>query len=153
MNDAVCEIFKSGRWDELNRSAFVTFKYHNPENLIFQHFPIKEKVNNPYKNSSLQAVNRSQNGIIIDTLNSVDIVEIVKCRDVVLEVYEGFFCYHMECNPYIVFVNGMVAKRDLYNKQGKELLQTVFKKLFTRFTEERSGGMLKISVNVLRKTD
>ena len=40
----------------------------------------------------------------------------------------SIFCYKMQYNPYIDFVNDMVAKRDLYNKQGKDLLQTLFKK-------------------------
>ena len=47
MNESICTLFNSGRWNELNRSAVLTIKYHNPENLIFQHLPIKEKINNP----------------------------------------------------------------------------------------------------------
>ena len=49
MNDAICYLFNSGKWNQLNRSAFLTIKYHNPQSLIFQHLPIKEKNNNPYK--------------------------------------------------------------------------------------------------------
>ena len=59
MNNAVCELFKSGGWDELNTSAFLTVKYHNPENLMFQHIPIKEKVKNSYKNNRIKEINRS----------------------------------------------------------------------------------------------
>ena len=44
MNDAVCELLNSGRWIQLTRSAFSTVKNQNPENLIFQHTPRKEKV-------------------------------------------------------------------------------------------------------------
>ena len=44
MSDAFCRLFISGRWNELNRSAFLTIKYHNPENLVFQHLAIKEKI-------------------------------------------------------------------------------------------------------------
>ena len=47
MSDAICTLFNTGRWNELNRSAFLTIKYHNPENLIFQHLPIKEKNRKP----------------------------------------------------------------------------------------------------------
>ena len=47
MNDAICYLFNSQKWKQLNRSAFLTIKYHNPENLIFQHLPVKEKVKNP----------------------------------------------------------------------------------------------------------
>ena len=128
MNDAICCLFNSGRWNELNRSAFLTVKYHNPKNLIFQHLPIKEKIKNPYKNNRFEEINRMRNGIIIDTLTSVDIVEIVKCGDVILEVFEGFFCHNLEFNPYTEFVSDMFEKRDLFKSQGKELLQNLVKK-------------------------
>ena len=49
MSDAVCSLFNSGRWNELNRCAFLTVKYHNPENLVFQHVPLKEIINNSCK--------------------------------------------------------------------------------------------------------
>ena len=77
MNDAVCSLFNSGRWKDLNRSAFQTVKYHYPENLIFQHLPVK-KTNSSYKNNRLEEINRMRTGIIIDTLPSVDVVEIVR---------------------------------------------------------------------------
>ena len=75
MSDAVCTLIKSGRWDELNRTTFLTVKYHNPENLLFQHFPVREKINNPYKNNRLEDINIMRSGIRIDTLTSVDIIE------------------------------------------------------------------------------
>ena len=129
MSDAVCTLFNSGRWNELNRSAFLTIKYHNPANLVFQHLPIKEKIKNPYKKNRLEEINRMRNGIIIDTLSSVDIVEIVKCRGVILEVYEGFFCHNLEYNPYTEFVTDMFEIRDMFKSQGKELLQNLAKKI------------------------
>ena len=129
MNDAICYLFNSGKWNQLNRSAFLTVKYHNPENLIFQHLPIKEKIANPYKNNRLDEVNRMRNGIIIDTLTSIDIVEIVKCGGVILEVFEGFFCHNLEYNPYTEFVTDMFEKRDLLKSQGKDLLQNLAKKI------------------------
>ena len=129
MSDAVCTLFNSGRWNELNRSAFLTIKYHNPANLGFQHLPIKEKIKNPYKNNRLEEINRMRNGLIIDTLTSVDIVEIVKCRGVILEVYEGFFCHNLEYNPYTEIVTDMFEKRDMLKSQGKELLQNLAKKI------------------------
>ena len=67
LSDAVCTLFNSGGWNELNRSAFLTIKYHNPENLIFQHLPVKEKVENPCKSNRLEEINRMRVGIIIDT--------------------------------------------------------------------------------------
>ena len=44
MNNAICYLFNSGKWNQLNRSAFLTVKHHNPENLIFQHLPVKKKL-------------------------------------------------------------------------------------------------------------
>ena len=129
MNDAVCYLFNSGKWNQLNRSAFLTIKYHNPENLIFQHLPIKKKIKNPYKNNRFEEINRMRNGIIIDTLTSVDIVETVKCGGVILEVFEGFFCHNLEYNPYTEFVTDMFQKRDMFKSQGKELLQNLPKKI------------------------
>ena len=129
MNESFCTLFNSGRWNELNRSAFLTVKYHNPENLIFQHLPVKEKFKNPYKNNRLEEINRMRNGIIIDTLTSVDIVEIVKYGGVILEVFEGFFCHNLEFNPYTEFVTDMFEKRDLFKSRGKDLLQNLAKKI------------------------
>ena len=86
MEESNCTLFNSGRWPELNRSAFLTIKYHIPENLTFQHLPIKEKIENPYKNNRFEEINRMGKGIIIDTLTSIDIVEIVKCGGVILEI-------------------------------------------------------------------
>ena len=96
MTDAVCKSFISGGWGELNRFAFVTIKYHNPEILIFQHIPIREKVINPQKNNRLEAVNPSRNGVITDSLNSFDNIEIVKGGGSVLEVFEGLFGHTMQ---------------------------------------------------------
>ena len=129
MNDAICYLFNSGKWNQLNRFAFLTVKYHNNENQIFQHLPVKEKIKNPYKNNRFEEINRMRNGIIIDTLTSVDIVEIVKCHGVILEVFEGFFCHNLEYNPYTEFVTDMFEKRDLFKSQGKDLLQNLAKKI------------------------
>ena len=74
MSDAVCSLFNTGRWNELNRSAFLTVESHNPENLIFQHIPIGGTIENPYKNNRLEEITRERNGVKIDTLTSVDIV-------------------------------------------------------------------------------
>ena len=129
MNDSICTLFNNGRWNELNRSAFLTVKHHNPPNLIFQHLPIKEKIENPYKNNRLEGINRMRNGIIIDTLTSIDIVEIVKYGGIILEIFEGFFCHNREYNPYTEFVTDMFEKRDLFKSQGKDLLQNLAKKI------------------------
>ena len=80
----------------------------------------------------------------------MDIVEIVKCGRNNLEVYEGFFCQTMQNSPYIEFVNDMVAKRNRYKKQGKDLLQTLFIRISTQYMEVTSDGMLTTNVSVLQ---
>ena len=54
MSYVFCSLFKSGRWNELYTSAFLTVKDHNPENLVFQQLPLKEKNKNPYKNIRIE---------------------------------------------------------------------------------------------------
>ena len=70
-----------------------------------------------------------RNGVLIDTLKSVDILEIVKCGGVILEVFEEFFCHNLEFHPYTEFVTDMFEKRDLLKSQGKYLLQNLAKKI------------------------
>ena len=53
-------------------------------------------------------------GVIVDTLTSVDIVEVVKCGGVTLKVFEGFFCYNLEYNPYTEFVTDIFEKKEIY---------------------------------------
>ena len=100
--------------------CFLTVKYHNPENLVFQHLPLEEKFNDPYKINRLEKSSRMRNGIIIDTLTSVDMVEIVNFGEIVLEAFEGFFCHNLEYNPYTKFVTHIFERRDLFNSQGKD---------------------------------
>ena len=67
MSNAVCSLFNSGNWNELTRCASLTVKYHNPENLVFQLFPVKEKKNESFKNNRLEEIIRMRSAIIIDT--------------------------------------------------------------------------------------
>ena len=67
--------------------------------------------------------------VIIDTLTSVDIVEIVKCGGVILEVFEGFLCHNLEYKRYTEFVANMFEKRDSFKSQEKDLLQNLGKKI------------------------
>ena len=114
MNESICTFFNSGKWNEFNRSAFLTVNYHNPENLIFQHLPIKEQIKKPFKNNRLEEVSRTRNGIIIDASTSVDNVEKLKYGGVILDVNEGFFCHDLKYNPYTEFVTDKFEKRDLF---------------------------------------
>ena len=62
-------------------------------------------------------------------MTSVDIVEIVKCGGVILEVNETFFRHNLEYNPYTQFVTNIFEKRDFFKSQGKDLLQNLAKKI------------------------
>ena len=64
-------------------------------------------------------------GIIIDTLTTIDIVEIVKCGGNFLELYEAFLNHNLGYNPYTEFVTDIFEKIDLIKSQGKELLQNL----------------------------
>ena len=57
------------------------------------------------------------NGKKIDTLTSVDSVEVVKYGGIVLEVFDGFFHHNIEHNPYTEFVTVLFQKRDLFKSQ------------------------------------
>ena len=52
-----------------------------------------------------------RNGIIIDTLTNVDIVEIAKWGGFILVVFEEFFYHNLDYNPYTDFVTDMFEKR------------------------------------------
>ena len=109
--------------------CFLTVKFHNPGNLVFQHLPVKEKIKNPYKNNRLEELERLRNGVIIDTLTSVDTAGIVKYGGIVLEVFEGFFCHNLEYNNYTEFATDMFEKRDFFKSQVKNSLQILAKKI------------------------
>ena len=82
------EDMKDELFDKLNTgsfnqgSAILKIKYYNPENLIVQHLPVKDK-------EKQIEINRMRNGHIIQNLTSVDILENVKIVGKVIEIYEG----------------------------------------------------------------
>ena len=72
MKKSIRSSFNSGRWTELIRSAFLTLKNHNRENLVFQHLPVKGNLITRMKTNRTEEVNRMRIGIITDTLKIVD---------------------------------------------------------------------------------
>ena len=56
-------------------------------------------INIPYKSNRLEEIDKSRRGVIVNILNSVDTVELVKCGGVVLEATEGFLCHDMQKKP------------------------------------------------------
>ena len=153
MSDAFYSLLNSGRWSHLNKSAVLTVKHHNPENLVFQHLPKKKKINNSFGNNRLEEISRMRNYIIVDTLTSVDIVEIVKCGGIVLEVFLGFFCHNLEFNLFSQIVTETFEKRDSFNSQGKDLLQNLAKISVYQFTVMILEKILTKNMNALLKLE
>ena len=94
----------------------------------------------------------SRRGVIIGTLNSVDVVEIVECGGNIWEIYEGFLCHILQYVSYTESLNEMVAERDRHKKQGKDLLQTMAKKIANSVygdTVVISNGMSTAKLNLL----
>ena len=82
--------------------------------------------------------------MIIYTLTSVDIVEIVICRGNLLEVHEGSFCHNLEYNPYTEFVTDLFEKKtNLYKSQGKHLFQNLAQNIGLTFY----GGNIRKDIN------
>ena len=83
MNGVYVEAFNNKTFNQNGKeSAILTIKYCNPPDLIFQHLPVKGKLEK-------REVNRMRNGYIIDTLTNVDIQEIVKIVGKVVKICEG----------------------------------------------------------------
>ena len=82
MNDVYVEAFINQSFNrDGDESSILKMKNYNPPNLIFQHLPVKEKVEKI-------EVNRMRNGYINDTLTTVEIREIVNIGGKVIEIYE-----------------------------------------------------------------
>ena len=77
----------------------------------------------------MEEIFTKRNGIIVDILTGVDIVETVKDGDVISEIFEGFFCHNLDFNPYTKFVTDKIEKRDSFNSQGKDSLQSLAKQM------------------------
>ena len=114
MNDVYVEAFNNQSFKEDgDESAILTIKYYNPPNLIFQHLPVKEKVEKI-------EVNRMRNGYIIDTLTSVDIQEIIKIGGKVIQIYEGvIYRENFKISPFRKVIEKLFALRKKYKDEKK----------------------------------
>ena len=122
MNDAYVKAFIDQTFNEDgDESAILTIKYHNPPDLIFQHFPIKEKVKKI-------EVNRMRNGYIIDTLTSVDIQEIFEIGGKMIEIYEGVvYRENLKKSPFRKVIEKLFALRQNYKDEKNDFLQGLVK--------------------------
>ena len=84
MNDVFVKSFNDQTFnqDGDESAALLKIKYYNPPDLLFQHLPVKVKV------EKVEVI-RMRNGYIIDTLTSVDIQEITKIGGKIIQIYEG----------------------------------------------------------------
>ena len=122
MNKTYVDAFNNQTFNQDgDESAILRIKYYNPRNLIFQHLPVKEKVENV-------EVNRLRNGYIIDTLTSVDICEIVKTGARVVEIYEGvIYRENFKISPFRKVIEKLFALRQKYKDEHNDLMQGLVK--------------------------
>ena len=122
MNNVYVEAFINQTFNQDgHESAILRIKYYNPPNLIFQHLPVKEKVENV-------EVNRMRNGYIIDTLTSVDICEIVKTGGRVIETYEGvIYRENFKISLFGKVIDKLFALRQKYKDEHNDLLRRLVK--------------------------
>ena len=122
MNHVYVEAFNNQTFNEDgDESAILTIKYYNPPDLIFQHLPVKEKVEKI-------EVNRMRNGYIIYTLTSVDIQEIVKIGGKVIEIYEGvIYRENFKVSPFRKVIEKLFALRQKYKDEKNDLMQGLVK--------------------------
>ena len=84
---------------------------------MFQHLPVKEKVKN-------FEVKTKRTGIIIDTLTSVYIQEIVKIEGKVIENYEGvIYRKNFKISPFRKVIEKLFALRQKYKDEHNDLMQ------------------------------
>ena len=128
MNDVYVKAFNDQTFNEdIDGSAILTIKYYNPPNLIFQHLPVKEKVEEV-------EVNRMRNGYIIDTLTSVGIQEIVKIGGKVIQIYEGvIYRENFKISPFRKVIEKLFALRQKYKDEGNDLMQELAKLIMNTF--------------------
>ena len=122
MNKTNVEAFNNETFNQDgDESAILTIKYYNPPNLIYQHFPVKEKVKNI-------EVNRMRKCYIIDTLASVDICEIVKIGGKVIEIYEGvIYRENYKISPFRNVIEQLFSLRQKYKDEHNDLMQKLVK--------------------------
>ena len=118
MNNVYVEAFNNQTFNQDgDESAILRIKYYNPSDLIFQHLPVKEK------NKNIE-VNRMRNGYIFDPLTSVDICEIVKTGERLIEIYEGvIYRENFKISPFRKVIEKLFALRHKYKDEHNDIMQ------------------------------
>ena len=122
MNDVYVEAFNNQTFNQDgDESAILKINYYNPPNLIFQHLPVKEKVEKI-------EVKRMRNRYVIDTLTSVDFCETVKIGGRVIEIYEGvFYRENFKISPFRKVIERLSASRQKYKDEHNDLMKGLVK--------------------------
>ena len=129
MNDELVEKFNSSNFTQ--GSGILKIKYYNPENLIVQHLPVKER------EKKIEII-RMRNGYIIDTLTSVDIQENVKIGGKVIQIYEGvIYREKFKLSPFRKVIDKLLASRQKYKKENNEVMQLLVKLLMNSLYGEQ----------------
>ena len=122
INKTYVEAFNNQTFNQNgDESSILRTKYYKRRDLIFQHLPVKEKVENV-------EVNRMRNGYIIDTLTSVDICEIIITGGRLIEIYEGVvYREKFKISPFRKVIEKLFALRQKYKDEHNDLMQGLVK--------------------------
>ena len=114
MNDKLVEKSNAGNLNQ--GSAILKIHYYNLKNSIFQHLPVKQKVNKP-------ELDRMRNDYTIDTLTGVDIQLIVKIGGKVIEIFKGFiYRENFIVSPCRNVTDKLFALRQKYNDANNAII-------------------------------
>ena len=114
MNNELVEKFNNQTFTQ--GSAILKIKYYNPENLIVQHLPVKEK-------EKKIEINRMRNGYITQVVTSVDIQEIVKIGGKVIEIYEGvIYRENYKVSPFKKVIDKLFDLRQKNKEENNEVM-------------------------------
>ena len=109
------------------RTGIFTILYKYPDNLFFQPIPAKDKI---IVSNKKQELIRFRNGVISDTLTSVDIQEIVRAGGTIINIYQGIvYERNMEKNPFNRFIKRLFDQRLKYKKEENEVGSNLVKLL------------------------
>ena len=117
MKDELVEEFNNQTFTQ--GSAILKIKNYNPENLIVQHLPVKEK-------EKKIEINRMRNGYIVQTLTLVDIQKVFKIGDKVIERFEGVI-YREKVSPFKKVIDKLFELRQKYKDENNDVMQLLVK--------------------------
>ena len=121
MNGELAEKFNKGNFNQ--GSGILKIKFYNPNKLIVQHLPVKERV------KKIEII-RIRNAYIIDTLTSVDIEEIVKIGGEVTEIFEDVnYRENFKVSPLRKISDKLFALRQNYKDEKNDVMQILVKLL------------------------